>query len=194
VPAGRLHLTSDEPLRRRRLAVLLRVVLIIPHYIVLTIWTIPATGAVGIAWLALLIEGRLPTFLHRFLGAFVRYQSQVTGWFFLLSGRYPDPLHTLEHPLRIDLPHRPRQPRLVTLFRLVLAVPALVLASVFNIVMSTIAVPAWFIALVRGRTTSGLQELGLFALRYQVEAQGYFMLLLAAYPRLAPPEVTTEPA
>jgi hypothetical protein len=77
----------------------------------------------------------------------------------------------------------------------VLAIPALVLGSVFNVVMSTIAVPAWFVALARGRTTAGLQELGLFSLRYQVEAQAYFMLLLAAYPRLAPPpEVTTAPA
>ena len=172
---------------------LLRSVLLVPHYVVLAVWIVPAIGAVVIAWLALLVEGRLPNFLHRFLAAFLRYQTQVFGWYYLLSGRYPDPLHTVEHPLRIELPERPRQSRLVTLFRAVLSLPALVLASVFNVVLSTVAIPAWFVALALGRTTAGLQELGLFCLRYQLEAQAYVMLLLAAYPRLAPPEATTEP-
>jgi hypothetical protein len=193
VPEGRVRVEADEPLRRRRLGVLLRAVLVIPHYIVLSIWTMLAVPAVAIAWLALLIEGRLPSFLHRFLGAFLRYQGQVTAWFDLLSTRYPDPLHTKEHPFRIELPERPRQPRLVTLFRLPLALPPVVLASVFNVVLSIAAVAAWFVALALGRTTAGLQELGAFCLRYQLETQAYVTLLTSSYPRLAPPEVTTAP-
>jgi hypothetical protein len=181
-----------EPLRRRRLAVLLRALLVIPHYVVLSVWTALVVPAVAAAWLALLIEGRLPSFLQRFLGAFLRYQGQVTAWLDLLSARYPDPLHTLEHPFRIELPDRPRQPRLVTLFRLPLALPALVLASVFNVVLTIASVAAWFVALALGRTTAGLQELGTFCLRYQLETLAYVTLLTPAYPRLAPlPEVTT---
>ncbi len=188
---GRVRIEPGEPLRRRRLAVLLRVVLVVPHYIVLSIWSLLVVPAVAVAWLALLIEGRLPSFLHRFLGAFLRYQGQVTAWFDLLSTRYPDPLRTGEHPFRIELPYRLRQPRLVTLFRLLLALPALVLASVFNVVLSLASVAAWFAALVLGRTTAGLQELGTFCLRYQLETQAYVTLLTSTYPRLAPPEVTT---
>ena len=149
--------------------------------------------AVAIAWLALLIEGRLPPFLHRFIGAFLRYQGQVTAWFELLSTRYPDPLHTGEHPFRIELSDRPRQPRLVTLFRLPLALPPIVLASVFNVVLSLASVVAWFAGLVLGRTTAGLQELGTFCLRYQLETQAYVTLLTSTYPRLAPPDITTAP-
>ena len=109
----RIRVSDGEPLKRRRLVVLLRILLVVPHQIVLLIWTLLAAPALAIAWLALLIEGRLPSWLHRFLGAFVRYQGQVTAWFELLSARYPDPLHTSEHPFRIELPERPRQPRLV---------------------------------------------------------------------------------
>jgi hypothetical protein len=166
---------------------------VIPHYVVLSVWTMLVVPAVVVAWLALLIEGRLPSWLHRFLGAFVRYQGQVTAWFGLLSARYPDPLHTLEHPLQIELPDRQRQRRLVTLFRLPLALPPLVLASVFNVVLSVASFAAWFVALALGRTTAGLQELGTFCLRYQLETQAYVTLLTSAYPRLAPPEVTTGP-
>src|SRR5207302_5395948 len=113
VDGARIRVQGDEPLKRRRLVVLLRILLVVPHQVVLLIWTLLAAPALAIAWLALLIEGRLPSWLHRFLGAFVRYQGQVTAWFELLSARYPDPLHTNEHPVRIALPERPRQPRLV---------------------------------------------------------------------------------
>jgi uncharacterized protein DUF4389 len=191
VADGRVRVEADEPLPRRRLAVLLRALLVIPHYVVLSTWSLIVVPAVVIAWLALLIEGRLPSFLHRFLGAFLRYQAQVTAWFALLSARYPDPLHTSEHPFRIELPERPRQPRLVTLFRLPLALPTLVLASAFNVVLSVASVAAWFVAVALGRTTAGLQELGAFCLRYQLETQAYVTLLTPAYPRLAPPEITT---
>jgi len=186
VADGRVRIEAGEPLRRRRLVVLLRVPLVIPHYVVLSVWILLVVPAVAIAWLALLIEGRLPSFLHRFLGARLRYQRQITAWFDLLSARYPDPLHTLEHPFRIELSERPRQPRLLTLFRLPLALPALVLASVFNVVLTLASVAAWFVALVLGRTTMGLQELGTFCLRYQLETEAYVLLLTSRYPALAP--------
>ncbi len=115
----------------------------------------------------------------------------MNAWFDLLSTRYPDPLRTGEHPFRIELPDRLRQPRLVTLFRLLLALPALVLASVFNIALSLASIAAWFVSLALGRTTAGLQELGTFCVRYQLETQAYVTLLTSTYPRLAPPEVTT---
>ena len=186
VADGRVRVEAGEPLRRRRLTVLLRAVLVIPHYIVLSIWALLVVPAVAVAWLALLIEGRLPSFLHRFLGVFLRYQGQVTAWFGLLSTRYPDPLHTGEHPFRIELPDRVRQRRLVTLFRLPLALPPLVLTSAFNVVLSLASVAAWFVALALGRTTAGLQELGTFCLRYQLETQAYVLLLTSRYPALAP--------
>ncbi|MGZ4346348.1 MAG: DUF4389 domain-containing protein [Gaiellaceae bacterium] len=187
---ARLRVHADESLRRRRLSVLLRLPLVVPHYIVLSVWSLLAAPAVVVAWLALLIEGRLPAWLHRFLAAFVRYQGQVTAWFDLLSARYPDPLHTLDHPFRIELLDRPRQKRLVTLFRLPLAVPVIVLGSVLSVVLSTVAIPAWFAGVIFGRNTAGLQELGTFCLRYLLEVQAYVMLVTPAYPRLAPPGVT----
>lgn len=181
-------------MRRRRLAVLFRALLYVPHSIVLTVWTFIAAFFVAIAWLALLIEGRLPNWLHRFIAAYVRYTGQVTAWFFLLSGRYPDPMYTETHPFAIDVPERPRQPRLITLFRAVLAIPALLLATALRVVLTLAAIPAWFICVARGRTTAGLQELGTFCLRYELEALAYTLLLTARYPRLVPAESPPAPA
>jgi hypothetical protein len=91
------------------------------------------------------------------------------------------------------VPERPRQPRLITLVRIILAVPALILASVLRVVLTVAAVGAWFTALALGRTTPGLQELGTFCLRYELETEAYLLLLTTRYPRLAPPPVSPAP-
>jgi len=128
----------------------------------------------------------MPGSLHRFLTAYVRYVGQATAWFYLLSGRYPNPMGTGGHPFAIEVPDRRPQPRRITLLRGVLAIPALLLASAFRIVLSLSAVASWFAALVLGRTTAGLQELGTFCLRYELETLAYVLLLTSRYPRLAP--------
>lgn len=188
----RIRVTDTEPLRRRRLVVFLRVVLLFPHYIVLSVWALLLIAVVPFSWLAALILGRLPKAFHRFLAAYLRYQGQVTAWLYLLSATYPDPLHTREHPFGIEVPEARDQPRLVTLFRLLLAIPAVVLASVFNVIMTAVGVGAWFVSLALGRTTAGLQELGTFCLRYQLETHAYLSLLTAAYPRLEPAPASAQ--
>ena len=67
-----------------------------------------------------------------------------------------------------------------------LALPALLLASVLRVVLTLSAVAAWFVSIALGRTTAGLQELGAFCLRYELEAVAYLLLLTPRYPRLAP--------
>lgn len=173
---------------------LLRALLYVPHSIVITLWSFIVAPTLVIMWLALLIEGRLPKWLHSFIAAYVRYSGQVTAWFYLLSGNYPDPLHTDTHPFAVDVPERPRQPRLVTLLRPVLAIPPLLLATALRVVLTLASIPAWFAGLARGRTTAGLQELGTFCLRYELETLAYALLVTARYPRLVPAAAPPSPA
>jgi hypothetical protein len=186
VAEERLRVVSEEPLRRRRLGVLFRAVLVLPHYIVLFIWSLLAVPVLAVGWVVALWRGRLPAKLHRFLSAYLRYSGQVTAWFDLLSARYPRPHRLAQHPFAIEVPEPERQRRLVTLFRLPLAVPALVLTSVFGVILSAVALGAWFVALLLGRTTAGLQELGTFCLRYYLETCAYLLLLTPRYPKLEP--------
>ena len=189
---GRVRVEDKEALRRRRLVVLLRALLVFPHYVVLAVWSFLALPVLVLSWPAALVTGRVPRWCHRFLAAFLRYFGQVTAWFELLSGVYPDPAHTQEHPFQVVVPEPEPQRRLVTLLRPALAVPAIVLASVFSVILSVSAAGAWFVALARGRTTAGLQELGTFCLRYQLETYAYLLLLTARYPRLEPPPAPAQ--
>jgi hypothetical protein len=188
----RLRVVSNEPLRRRRLGVLFRAVLVLPHYIVLLVWSLLAAPVLVLGWFAALLRGRLPARLHGFLAAYLRYTGQVTAWFDLLSARQPRPHRTRDHPFAIEVPGPQRQRRLVSLLRIPLALPALVLASVFGVILSASTLGAWLVALLLGRTTTGLQELGTFCLRYYLETCAYLFLLTPRYPRLEPAEPPPE--
>jgi hypothetical protein len=181
--AERVRVTFDTDLRRRRLAVLFRVFLAIPPVIVLAAWGVIAVPVLAVAWLATLVRGRTPRALHRFLRGYVRYSAQVAAWWNLVSDRFPRIRGRDVHPVQFDAP-RVEQRRLATLFRIVLAVPSLVLASVLGVVLALYAVAAWFVSLARGRTTEGLRELGAFCVRYQIELLAYLLLLTPRAPRL----------
>jgi hypothetical protein len=181
--AERVRVTFDSDLRRRRLAVLFRAVLVIPPLIVLAVWTVLAVPVLVATWLATIVRGRAPRGLHRFLRGYVRYSTQVTGWWNLVTDRYPRPRRRDVHPIQVDA-SCVEQPRLVTLFRIVVAVPSIVLASVLDVVLVLATIAAWFVSLARGRTTEGLRELGAFCVRYQVEVLAYLLLITSHAPRL----------
>ena len=187
-----MRLTDDLALRRRRLAVLFRPLLLVPAAVVALVWALVVAVAAPLAWVIALVTGRVPRFLHRTLRAALGYLVQVDAWATLVSGRYPWPRRRSRHPVQLRCLRAPQR-RWTVLLRLVLALPALVLASVLGVVHLCTAVAAWFVALVLGRTTAGLRELGAFCLRYATETAAYVLLLTARYPRLAPRRLPERP-
>lgn len=60
-----------EPTRQRRLTVLVRPLLLVPHLIVLVLLYIAAVFTVVVGWFAALVLGRLPQPVFRFLAGYV---------------------------------------------------------------------------------------------------------------------------
>ena len=160
--------------------------LVVPVVLVASVWAAIALAAWPLAWIAALARGRVPARLQRILVAALGYVAQVDAWASLVSGRYPLPHRRAQHPVQVEAPPE-RQPRWTVLLRVALAVPAMVLASVLGVVQAGTAVGAWFVALILGRTTEGLRELGAFCLRYVAETAAYLLLVTPRYPRLAQP-------
>jgi hypothetical protein len=180
-----VRLTEDRELRRRRLAVLLRLLLLLPAAIAAVIWALVAVVALPVAWGAAVVGGSVPPFLHRLLVGALGYLTAVNAWTSLVSGRYPWPRRRSTHPVQVEA-RLERQPRWTVLLRLPIAIPALVLASVLAVVQLGTAIGGWFVALLLGRMTEGLRELGAFCLRYATETAAYLLLITPRYPRLAP--------
>jgi hypothetical protein len=127
-------LVVEDDFRRSRLTVLLRLILAIPHYIWIFLWTIAAVVVAVINWFATLILGRPPRWAHSFLCAFVRYVVHLSAYMFLVSNPYPGFMGEAgSYPVDVSLPSEPQdQARWKTLLRLILLIPAFVIGGVLG--------------------------------------------------------------
>jgi len=181
-----IRLLDGDDLKRSRIKVLARWLLVWPHLIWLALYSVVAVAMAIANWVVTLIKGRPSERIHRWLVRFLRYSTYVYSYLYVFANPYP-PFHGEPGRYPIDLEIEPPEPqrRLVTAFRIVLAIPALILNWVFSQVLQIVGILAWLIALVLGRTPRGMENLGLYCLRYQAQTWGYLLILTDRYPSLA---------
>ena len=181
-----VRLIDHDDLRRSRLTVLVRAFLVLPHLIWLTLYASVALFVALANWIVTLIKGRSPQRMHRWLVRYLRYTVYVYSYLYVLANPYP-PFHGDQRSYTIDLQVEgpDDQRRLVTAFRLVLVIPAFVLSWVLSQVLQVIALLAWVIAIFLGRIPRGMEQLGLYCLRYQTQVYAYLLVVTDRYPTTA---------
>jgi hypothetical protein len=211
-----IRLELDDDLRRSRLTVFFRLLLAIPHLVWIVLWSLAVVVAAIVGWLVALVTARLPETLHRFLSAYVRYATHLGAYLALAANPYPGFTGEPGYAVDVELPREPeRQPRWTILLRLVLAVPALILAAVLGSglggggggrttgedtaqfvgttgvggVAAVCAVLGWFAALATGRMPLGLRNLAAYGIGYTAQAYAYVLLLTQRYPNSDPAEL-----
>jgi len=176
-----------DGLERSRLTVLFRLLLALPHLFWLTLWGIAALGALIAAWAVALVRGQVPGSLHRFLAAYIRYRAHVTAFITVVGGPFPGFVGAAgSYPVDIEIHPPARQHRAKTLFRLLLALPAAVIAYPLGYVLLLVAVGSWIYSLVLGRAPQGLRNLGVACIRYHTQLNTYLFLLTDHYPFASP--------
>jgi hypothetical protein len=189
-----IQVVVTDDLERNRLTVFFRWLLVIPHAIVLALWSIVAEIAIIIAWFAALITGRVPTGLHNFIASWLRYATHVYAYLFMLADPYPPFSGSSTYPVDLQIAPPEPQSRLKTFFRIILAIPALIIAGVLRYLGLAIAVIGWFAALFLGRMPKGLRDTGAWTLRVDQQTYAYTSLLTDRYPQFGPtPEPDAEP-
>jgi hypothetical protein len=192
----RLELADDG--RRSRLTVFFRLLLAIPHFVWLALWTIAAFLAAIANGVVALVRGRSADVLHRFLAAYVRYYAHVTAFVTLVANPFPGFAGSPGYPVDIVLDPPEHQNRWITLFRVFLAIPAIFIAGALSVVLFVIGLLGWFAALATGRMPTGLRNLGAFAVRYHAQTNAYWLVVTDDYPHASPalrppPEPEPEP-
>ena len=180
----RLELADDG--RRSRLTVFFRLLLAIPHFVWLALWTIAAFLAAIANFFVALITGRSADALHRFLAAYVRYYAHLTAFVTLVANPFPGFAGSPGYPVDIVLDPPEHQNRWITLFRGFLAIPAFFIAGALSVVLFVIALLGWFAALATGRMPTGLRNLGAFAVRYHSQTNAYWLIVTDDYPHASP--------
>lgn len=193
---------------RSRLTVFFRLLLAIPHLVVLVLWTVPAFLLAGLNWFVALLTGR--TIGGGFQVGYIRYFTHVLAYLTLAAEPFPDVAGGRgSYPLDVELAQAEKQSRWRTLFRFVLIVPALLLGLTFASfqlggqtgsgangegyyaqlstgIIATAAFLGWFASLVRGRMPDGLRNLIAYGIGYLAQVSAYALLVTDRYPTSDP--------
>lgn len=197
LPPQPVRLALDDDGRRSRLTVLFRLLLTIPHFVWLALWTVAVFPAAIANGFVALVRGRSAGPLHRFLAAYVRYYAHVGAFLFLVANPFPGFTGTPGYPVEVTIDAAERQSRWVTLFRIFLGIPALLVAGALSGALVVVGFLGWFAALVTGRMPTGLRNLGALSIRYSAQTNAYWLVLTDRYPHASPalrPPAEPEPA
>jgi hypothetical protein len=172
-----------DPPSQRRWTVLIRLVLLVPNFVVLWVLSIVAEVVVVLGWFGALAMGRLPRFAQTFLVGWLRWNVRVQAYCFFLTDRYPpfgmEPDAT--YPVALEV-RASSLNRAAVLFRIVLVLPAALLATLVNYGLALLGVISWIVVLIVGRMPPTLHLAVRSAIRFSARVVGYFSLLTPTYP------------
>jgi hypothetical protein len=176
-------LDIPAPGPQRRWTVLLRWLLLIPQYVVLCLLGIAAFFVTVAGWFAALFLGRLPDGIASFLGKYLAYETRISASSMLLVDRYPPfALTAPGYPVQIEL--RPTTlNRLAVLFRLILLIPAAIIANLAATGWFAISWIFWIIGIVLGRLPGPVFGATAAVARYRLRFGAYTSMLTPAYPK-----------
>lgn len=163
-----------------------RIILAIPWFLVAVFWGLLFSVAHLITWIAIIILGRYPKWLFSFNSGVVRFSLRLSGWFYLQSDQWPpfglgeDPAY----PIRVEIaPAAERQSRLKALFRLILALPVLIVYSYGTAYITYMAGGvAWLTIVFRGYLPEEINDMLTYLHGFQARVIGYLAFLTDEYP------------
>jgi hypothetical protein len=203
-PHHPVRLVVRDDLRRRRVTVFLRLLLALPHLVWVTLFGIAALTLAFVVWLAVVFERRAPRSLHGFLVGYTRYTVHLSAYLCLVANPYPSFTGSRPYPVDVEIDPPAVQGRWGAGFRLLLAVPAFLLASSLGGSLAfgassglsllaglggltaTVAFLGWFAALIRGAMPRGMRDAGAYAIGYGAQTTAYALLLTDRYPDSRP--------
>jgi hypothetical protein len=162
-----------------------RPILAIPWLIVAVFWGILFLFTHFFAWIAIIVLGRYPEWLFEFNSGVVRFGVRIGAWVYLQTDEWPpfglsdDP----SYPIRVNIaPRAERQSRLKALFRLILALPMLIVSYAVNYMHLWLAVIAWLTIVFRGYQPEAVNNALTFVNGFYARLYGYIAFLTDDYP------------
>ena len=180
-----VQLEVDGPAPQGRLSILFRVILAIPHVIILEFLTL-ALGLVSLfAWFTILFTGRFPMGMLRFATGCSRWSARANAYVSLLTSVYP-PFsldEEADYPVRLIVDEQvENRSRLSAFFRIILVIPHAIVLYFLGIIAMFALFAAWITGIVLGRVPEGLHGFIAGVTRWSERVNVYGSLLVDEYP------------
>ncbi|WP_210492817.1 DUF4389 domain-containing protein [Patulibacter sp. SYSU D01012] len=185
LPPGTVAFVSERRERHSRLTAFFRWLLVIPHLVYVAVYGFVAFFGGIVAWLALVVTGRYPEGLYRFMAGYARVASRVNAYAYLLDDRFPpfaaDDASSYPSELRIG-PPKTSYSRLLAFFRWALLIPVWLITYVLSVLVGILAFVGWVVVIVLGRMPEGLHNAIAFCVSYLARGVAYGCLLTEDFP------------
>lgn len=134
------------------------------------------------AWFAILFTGRHPEGLWRLCAFYLRWRVHVVAYLMLMRDEYP-PFGEGPYPAGIGLPMpEGERDRLTVAFRVLLALPHIIVLCLLSIAWAFTTAAAWLIILITGRYPEMLYGFAIGVLSWSMRVEAYMLLLRDEYP------------
>jgi hypothetical protein len=168
---------------RNRLTVAFRIILVIPHLIVLVLWGLAVFFAVVGQWFVCVFTGKRNRGIWDFVNGYLGYSARVTTYFGLLHDVFP-PFGTSQGAVPAVYGHSFDEPvnRLTAGLRIFWAIPAIVIEYFLRVANQALAFLSWLFIIFTGKQPRGLFDFMIKAQRYSMQSMTYLALQTDKYP------------
>jgi hypothetical protein len=174
-------------IKRSRLTVFFRIIMVIPHFVVSFFYGIAAWIGVVLAWVAIVVTGRYPQGLYKFVARLPALHHASDGLHVPRNRRVPAVQRRRASGVQRASVY-PRAPGSLQpaedVLPLHLYIPVAILLYIFLIWIEAVSIALWFVAVIVGRTPTGLSGASGFPLAYLARAYAYGFLLTDRWPPL----------
>ena len=170
------------------LGVLVRSVLLIPHYVVLLFFALVVGLLQLVTWIPVLVNGRYPGWGYSIVGGYIRWITRVQAYVVLAAAAYP-PLSTGgRHDVDVQWDEAQQVPRWAGIpligiwIRSILLIPHFIILWFLALAVAVLSLITWAPVLVNGQYADwAYRYVGGF-IRWQNRLTCYLMLLTGPYP------------
>jgi hypothetical protein len=192
-PSYPATLAIDAPETIARWRPFVQWILVIPHIFVLFVLQIVSEVVALISWFVIVFTGKLPDGFANWQALYVRYWMRAYTYMHFLREEYPPftfettPADPGSYPrVRVDVqPELADRNRLTVGFRIILAIPQLIVISVLWFASTVVTFVAAFAVLFTGRWPTGMRDFVVNVFKWWLRVEAYILLLTDAYPPFA---------
>ena len=172
---------------RNRGTVAIRLILAIPHLLVMGAWNYFVGLLAVIQWFIVLFTGRRNEGIWNMQNQWLGYATRVMTYAGLMHDEFP-PFGTDAGavPVQYGFGYTAEANRLSNALRMFWVLPAAIVTMIFVFVAEILVIIAWFAVLFTGKMPRGLFDFMLKAHRQAIRTQSYGGLMTDTYPNANP--------